>query len=36
VLLLELDGTLRTIRRAEALEDLAGPMSVSDPPAGDA
>jgi diaminopimelate decarboxylase len=37
VLLLERDGTLRTIRRAEALEDLAGPMSVrSDPPHGDA
>ena len=37
VLLLEPDGTLRTIRRAEALEDLEGPMSVrSDPPHGDA
>jgi diaminopimelate decarboxylase len=37
VLLLERDGALRTIRRAEALEDLAGPMTVrSDPPHGDA
>jgi diaminopimelate decarboxylase len=36
VLLLREDGSLRTIRRAEGLEDLAGPMRSAEAPGGDA